>query len=105
MNSSEKCDLILVVGSENSSNSRRLVEVAQRAGCRALLVDSAEAIPPEALVGVDRVGLTAGASAPESLVEGVVRALSGIGGATVSEHSITTETVHFKLPPEASEEK
>jgi 4-hydroxy-3-methylbut-2-en-1-yl diphosphate reductase len=98
-----ECDLILVVGSANSSNSRRLVEVAQRAGCRALLVDNAEAIPPEALVGAHRVGLTAGASAPESLVEGVVGALSGIGGATVSEHSIATETVHFKLPPEASE--
>ena len=66
-------------------------------------MDNAEAIPPEALIGAHRVGLTAGASAPESLVEGVVRALSGIGGASVSEHSIATETVHFKLPPEASE--
>ena len=100
-----KCDLILVVGSGNSSNSRRLVEVAERAGCRALLVDGAEAIPPRELVGARRVGLTAGASAPESLVDGVVRALSGIGGATVSEHSIATETVHFKLPPEANEGK
>jgi 4-hydroxy-3-methylbut-2-enyl diphosphate reductase len=97
-----ECDLILVVGSGNSSNSRRLVEVAERAGCRALLVEGGEAIPPEALFGARRVGLTAGASAPESLVQGVVRALSGIGGARVSEHSITTETVHFKLPPEAS---
>lgn len=98
-----ECDLILVVGSVNSSNSRRLVEVAQRAGCRALLVESGEAIPPEALVGARKVGLTAGASAPESLVQGVVRALSGIGGATVSERSVATESVHFKLPPEASE--
>ena len=100
-----ECDVILVVGSWNSSNSRRLVEVAQRAGCRALLVDNAQAIPPEALVGATRVGLTAGASAPEALVEGVVQALSGIGGATVSEHSVATETVHFKLPPDASEER
>jgi 4-hydroxy-3-methylbut-2-enyl diphosphate reductase len=100
-----ECDVILVVGSWNSSNSRRLVEVAQRAGCRALLVDNAAAIPPEALVGATRVGLTAGASAPEALVEGVVQALAGIGGANVSEHSVATETVHFKLPPEATSQE
>jgi 4-hydroxy-3-methylbut-2-enyl diphosphate reductase len=96
----EDCDLILVVGSGNSSNSRRLVEVAQRAGCPALLVEGASEIPPEALVGVARVGLTAGASAPEALVEGVIRALGGLGGATVTERSVATEDVHFKLPPE-----
>jgi 4-hydroxy-3-methylbut-2-enyl diphosphate reductase len=97
----DDCQLILVVGSENSSNSRRLVEVAERAGCPALLVESASEIPPEALVGAGRVGVTAGASAPESLVEGVIRALEGLGGATVSERSVATEDVHFKLPPEA----
>jgi 4-hydroxy-3-methylbut-2-enyl diphosphate reductase len=96
-----ECDLILVVGSGNSSNSRRLVEVAERAGCPALLVEGAAEIPPEALVGARRVGLTAGASAPESLVEGVIRALDGLGGATVSERVVATEDVHFKLPPEA----
>jgi 4-hydroxy-3-methylbut-2-enyl diphosphate reductase len=96
----EDCDLILVVGSGNSSNSRRLVEVAERAGCSALLVESASEIPPDALVGAARIGLTAGASAPESLVEGVIRALDGLGGATVSERSVATEDVHFKLPPE-----
>jgi 4-hydroxy-3-methylbut-2-enyl diphosphate reductase len=97
----EDCDLILVVGSGNSSNSRRLVEVAERAGCPALLVEGAADIPPEALVGARRVGVTAGASAPESLVEGVIRALDGLGGATVSERVVATEDVHFKLPPEA----
>jgi 4-hydroxy-3-methylbut-2-enyl diphosphate reductase len=96
-----ECDVILVVGSDNSSNSRRLVEVAQRAGCPALLIEGASDIPPEALVGARRVGLTAGASAPESLVAGVISALDGLGGATVSERIVATEDVHFKLPPEA----
>jgi 4-hydroxy-3-methylbut-2-en-1-yl diphosphate reductase len=96
----EECDLILVVGSGNSSNSRRLVEVAERAGCRALLVEGAGDIPPQALLGARRVGLTAGASAPESLVEGVIRALDGLGGATVSERTVASEDVYFKLPPE-----
>ncbi|HWD76632.1 MAG TPA: 4-hydroxy-3-methylbut-2-enyl diphosphate reductase [Solirubrobacteraceae bacterium] len=96
----KECDLVLVVGSGNSSNSRRLVEVAQRAGCRALLIESAADIPPEMLVGARRIGVTAGASAPEALVEAVIRALDGLGGATVSERSVATEDVHFKLPPE-----
>ena len=96
----EDCDLVLVVGSGNSSNSRRLVEVGQRAGCRAMLVEGPGEIPPEALVGARRVGVTAGASAPEALVQGVIRALDGLGGATVSERSVATEDVHFKLPPE-----
>jgi 4-hydroxy-3-methylbut-2-enyl diphosphate reductase len=96
-----ECDLILVVGSQNSSNSRRLVEVAERAGCPALLVEGADCVPPDALVGTRRVGLTAGASAPESLVEGVISALDGLGGATLSERVVATEDVHFKLPPEA----
>ncbi len=94
------CDLILVVGSGNSSNSRRLVEVAERAGCRALLVEGADDIPPEALLGAVRVGLTAGASAPEALVKAVIQALDGLGGATVTERSVATEDVHFKLPSE-----
>jgi 4-hydroxy-3-methylbut-2-en-1-yl diphosphate reductase len=96
----EDCDVILVVGSDNSSNSRRLVEVAERAGRRSLLVEGPTDIPPETLVGARRVGVTAGASAPESLVEGVIRALDGLGGAEVSERSVATEDVYFKLPPE-----
>jgi len=98
------CDLILVVGSSNSSNSRRLVEVAERAGCPARLVEGSADIPPEALVGARRVGVTAGASAPELLVEAVIRALDGLGGATVSERSVATEEVRFKLPPEVRPE-
>jgi 4-hydroxy-3-methylbut-2-enyl diphosphate reductase len=92
------CDVVLVVGSSNSSNSRRLVEVAERAGCRAALIEDGTQISPELVTGAARVGLTAGASAPEALVEGVVRALDGLGGATVSERAVAREDVHFKLP-------
>jgi 4-hydroxy-3-methylbut-2-enyl diphosphate reductase len=99
-NLAAECDLILVVGSGNSSNSRRLVEVAQRAGCPALLVEDAWEIPPDVLAGARCVGVSAGASAPESLVQGVIRALDGLGGVTVSERNVAAENVHFKLPIE-----
>jgi 4-hydroxy-3-methylbut-2-enyl diphosphate reductase len=95
----EDCDVVFVVGSRNSSNSRRLVEVAERRGCPALLVGEAADIPVDRLIGARRVGLTAGASAPEDLVAQVVRALDGLGGATVSERTVAVEDVHFKLPP------
>jgi 4-hydroxy-3-methylbut-2-enyl diphosphate reductase len=94
------CELILVVGSQNSSNSRRLVEVAERAGCRARLVERAEDIEPELLVGVSALGVTAGASAPESLVEEVVSAIAGLGGLTLREVTVATEDTHFNLPPQ-----
>ena len=94
------CDLVLVVGSANSSNSRRLVEVAERAGCQAVLVEDGREIPPERLHGVKRVGLTAGASAPEQLVDDVVRALEGLGAVSVAERTVAREEIHFKLPPE-----
>ncbi|MDA8068897.1 MAG: 4-hydroxy-3-methylbut-2-enyl diphosphate reductase [Actinomycetota bacterium] len=96
----QDCDLILVVGSPNSSNSQRLVEVAERAGCRARLIDDATQIPPAILRGARRIGVTAGASAPEQLVERVINAIGGLGPVTVSERSVATETVQFKLPPE-----
>jgi 4-hydroxy-3-methylbut-2-enyl diphosphate reductase len=94
-----ECEIVLVVGSENSSNSKRLVEVSERAGCPARLVGDAGDIRPDWLAGVRRVGLTAGASAPESLVGDVVHALDGLGGVTVSERTVAEEDVHFKLPP------
>ncbi|HEX2702951.1 MAG TPA: 4-hydroxy-3-methylbut-2-enyl diphosphate reductase, partial [Solirubrobacteraceae bacterium] len=94
------CDIVLVVGSQNSSNSRRLVEVAERAGSRSQLIERADDIRPELLRGVRRVGLTAGASAPEELVEGVVAAIGGLGTVSVSERAVATEQVHFKLPPQ-----
>jgi 4-hydroxy-3-methylbut-2-enyl diphosphate reductase len=101
----EDCDLVLVVGAENSSNSRRLVEVAQRAGRPAQLVADASKIRPEWLEGAHRVGLTAGASAPEALVGQVVDALDGLGQVTVSERAVATEDVHFKLPPSLRKER
>jgi 4-hydroxy-3-methylbut-2-enyl diphosphate reductase len=95
-----ECDLLLVVGSQNSSNSRRLVEVAERAGCPAMLIESAADLPPERLVGTRRVGLSAGASAPDALVRRVVEAIDALGGAEVRESSVASEDVVFKLPPE-----
>jgi 4-hydroxy-3-methylbut-2-enyl diphosphate reductase len=94
----QDAELILVVGSENSSNSRRLVEVAERAGCRARLVERAEEIAPELLVGMRRIGVTAGASAPESLVQEVVSAIDGLGGITLRELTVAREDMHFNLP-------
>ncbi len=96
------CDLILVVGSPNSSNSRRLVEVAERAGCRALLIGDGSEIEPVMLRGTRRVGVTAGASAPEALVEAVIGALGGLGEVRVSERTVATEDMHFKLPREVA---
>jgi 4-hydroxy-3-methylbut-2-enyl diphosphate reductase len=100
-----ECDLVVVVGSENSSNSRRLVEVAQRAGSRALLIESACDLPPAELVGAARIGLTAGASAPEPLVQEVVAALAGLGAVNVTENRVATEKMSFKLPPELRQQR
>ncbi len=74
-----ECDLLLVIGSDNSSNSKRLVEVAEREGCAARLLDDQTEIDPAWLVGARTVGVTAGASAPEVLVERVVSTLAGLG--------------------------
>ena len=80
-----ECDLVLVVGSRNSSNSNRLVEVAAARGCDAHLVDDDTEIDPAWLVGAATVGVTAGASAPEALVERVVGALGALGPVEVEE--------------------
>ena len=94
-----QCDLLLVVGSQNSSNSVRLVEVALRAGAKdARLMDDASGLDPAWLTGVSTVGITAGASAPEVLVQGVVDALAAHFDLTVEELGPTRETVTFKLP-------
>ena len=95
-----ECDVVLVVGSRNSSNSRRLVEVAERAGTTARLIDDESEVDPAWLVNRRTVGLTAGASAPERLVARVLDALAVLGPLEVSERSVTTETTRFKLPPE-----
>jgi 4-hydroxy-3-methylbut-2-enyl diphosphate reductase len=92
-----ECDLILVVGSRNSSNSNRLVEVSQRAGCPAYLIEDETELQPEWLDSATVVGVTAGASAPESLVSQVVTALSP---ASVEERHVVHEHVRFTLPQE-----
>lgn len=96
------CDLVLVIGSTNSSNSLRLVEVAQRCGAAAYLVDDATDVDLSWLAGARRVGVTAGASAPPALVDRLVQTLSGLGGVTVTERTTTTENVAFTLPREVS---
>jgi 4-hydroxy-3-methylbut-2-en-1-yl diphosphate reductase len=95
-----KAELILVVGSANSSNSCRLVEVAQSAGVPAYLIDDIEDIQPSWLSGVQTVGLTAGASAPEGLVERVVHYLNQSGFPDVETTGGIVEHVEFSLPPE-----
>jgi 4-hydroxy-3-methylbut-2-enyl diphosphate reductase len=91
-------DLVLVVGSTNSSNSVRLVELAHRHDTPSYLIDDPSGIRPEWLEGVGVVGLTAGASAPPRLVEAVIAALAELGPVTVVERETTRETVHFTLP-------
>lgn len=93
-------ELILVVGSPNSSNSNRLVEVAQRSGVKARLIDSASDIDVCWLEGVSRVGLTAGASAPEVLVEQVSQRLAEFGFTDQRDLDLIREDVRFTLPPE-----
>ena len=90
---------LLVVGSKNSSNSVRLCEVAEYHGVRAHLIDSAREIDPQWLVDVQAVGITAGASAPEYLVQDVVGYLRGIG-AEIEEVEVVKEEVNFALPEE-----
>lgn len=91
-------DLVLVVGSVNSSNSNRLRELAEKVGTTAYLVDGAQDVREEWLRGVSSVGVTAGASAPESLVQGVIERLRQSGGETVAELSGRAENVEFALP-------
>ena len=96
----KECDLLLVIGSENSSNSQRLVEVSEREGCPARLIDDETEIDPDWLVEVGTVGVTAGASAPELLVERVVGALSSLGPVDVRERPVVEESLQFSLPLE-----
>jgi 4-hydroxy-3-methylbut-2-en-1-yl diphosphate reductase len=91
-------DLMVVIGSSNSSNSLRLVEVAEREGCRALLADDERGLDPALLVGARTVGITAGASAPDALVRRVVAAFAGLGPVTVEERGDAGETMEFSLP-------
>lgn len=96
----DNCDLILVVGSPNSSNSNRLREIAEKLGCQSFLIDNASQMKREWLEGVRSVGVTAGASAPEVLVSEVVANLNAWGANVVREHQGIEEKVVFSLPKE-----
>ena len=98
---SDGCDLMIVVGSRNSSNSVRLVEVALEAGAKASYrVDNADEIDPAWLEGVNSVGVTSGASVPDELVQGVLDYLQREGFPPAVEERLTEETLQFALPPE-----
>jgi 4-hydroxy-3-methylbut-2-enyl diphosphate reductase len=93
-----RCDLVIVVGSPNSSNSNRLREVAQGLGTEAYMVDNAGQLQPEWLLDKRRVGITAGASAPEVLVQAVIARLQQLGAARVVQLDGIEENVTFPLP-------
>lgn len=93
-----QCDVVLVVGSPNSSNSNRLREVAANRGVPAYMVDTVADLNPEWVAGKSRVGVTAGASAPEVLVQAVVQRLKALGAQSVQEMAAPPENVVFPLP-------
>lgn len=95
-----ECDLLLVVGSPNSSNSNRLKELAERLGCVSYLIDSVEDINPQWLIGKSQFGVTAGASAPEILVEKVIEQLKILSGTDPVELNGVEENIFFSLPKE-----
>ena len=97
-----QAEVVLVIGSKNSSNSNRLCEVASAAGAKAYLIDSAGDIQPSWIQGVESIGITAGASTPEILVERVVKYLEGLAETKVSEIETKREDVKFALPQELS---
>jgi len=99
----KQVDVILVIGSQNSSNSQRLKEVAISNGCPAYLIDGAEHIQTEWLIDAESVGVTSGASAPEILVKQVIQHLQELGATEVVELRLTEERVQFAPPPELKE--
>lgn len=99
----KQADVILVVGSRNSSNSNRLREIGEELGRQAFLIDDAAALRPEWFAGVATVGLTAGASAPETLVRGVIDGLRAFGELEVSTLAGVAEDVRFRFPAELAD--
>lgn len=97
------CDLVIVVGSPNSSNSNRLREVAQNQGIESYMVDNASYLDPAWIVGKKRIGVSAGASAPEVLVQEVINKLKELGAAEVQELNGVVENVVFKIPRNLAE--
>lgn len=100
-----KVDVLLVVGAKNSSNSNRLRDLGEELGVRSYLINGSQDVNPAWFDGAKNVGITAGASAPEHLVQGVVQALQTLSQGTVSTLAGTPENVHFKLPAEVLENK
>ena len=98
----ERIDVLIVIGSKNSSNSNRLAELGTRSGVRSYLIDDAREIRPEWLVTTNRIGVTAGASAPETLVQQVIERLRELGVSHVREMEGELETTVFKLPESLS---
>lgn len=96
----QRCDLVLVVGSPNSSNSNRLSELARREGVESYLIDGAHEIDPAWVVGKKHIGLTAGASAPQVLVDGVIARLKELGASGIGELEGEPESMVFALPKE-----
>ena len=98
---SKEVDLVLVIGAENSSNTLRLVEVAESLGTRAVRIQSSSELQPDLLDECNKIGITAGASAPEDIVQGIVDKLRGWNpGCRVRELKLTEEQVSFGLPPQ-----
>ncbi len=95
---SPQVDIVIVVGSPTSSNSNRLREVAQKLGTESYMVDNADELQPQWFEGKARVGLTAGASAPEVLVKQVMDRIKALGATSVRKMKVAPETVHFPLP-------
>ena len=98
----DEATLILVIGSETSSNAQRLVEVSRLAGAEAMLIDGESELGPDLLDGHSTVGLTAGASTPEELVQSVLTQLAGRGYEDVEEVTVAREDVQFRLPREVA---
>jgi 4-hydroxy-3-methylbut-2-enyl diphosphate reductase len=92
------CDLVIIVGSPNSSNSNRLREVAENQGVEAYMIDNASFLKPEWLQGKRKIGVSAGASAPEILVKEVISKLQALGANQVQELQGVVESVVFQLP-------
>jgi 4-hydroxy-3-methylbut-2-enyl diphosphate reductase len=100
----EQCDLVLVIGSRNSSNSNRLVEVAREYGADSHLIDNESQVRDEWLAGVETLGITSGASAPEELVQRLVAFFRARGTENVAEHEVIQEDVRFMLPKRIREQ-
>ena len=96
----KKCDIIFVVGSENSSNSNRLKEISTRSGVPSYLLDCADDLDVKWLLNKKNIGLTAGASAPEVLVQSIINKLKGYGAINVINSTGVEESITFKIPKE-----